>query len=72
MHRPTPPTRKTCRCADFQPRYACERTQAATQLYAELAERKGLTATQLALAWCASRWYMGSVIIGATTLEQLK
>ncbi|KAG1670970.1 hypothetical protein FOA52_014359 [Chlamydomonas sp. UWO 241] len=56
----------------FQPRYHSERTMAATAKYMELAKAKGITATQLALAWCAGRWYMGSVIIGATTLEQLK
>ena len=28
--------------------------------------------TQLSLGWANSRWYMGSVIIGATTMEQLK
>ena len=32
----------------------------------------GLTPTQLALAWCYSRWFVGSTIIGATTLEQLQ
>jgi aryl-alcohol dehydrogenase-like predicted oxidoreductase len=26
----------------------------------------------MALAWCYSRWFTGSTIIGATTLEQLK
>eukprot|EP00798_Chlamydomonas_sp_ICE-L_P026133 gene26133-11853_t len=26
----------------------------------------------MSLQWCAGRWYMGSVIIGATTVEQLK
>jgi aryl-alcohol dehydrogenase-like predicted oxidoreductase len=26
----------------------------------------------MALAWCYSRWFVGSTIIGATTLEQLK
>lgn len=26
----------------------------------------------LALAWCRSRWYVGSTIIGATKMGQLK
>jgi aryl-alcohol dehydrogenase-like predicted oxidoreductase len=26
----------------------------------------------MALAWCYSRWFVGSTIIGATTLAQLK
>lgn len=56
----------------FQPRYMSERTLAAAREYAELARAKGLSPAKLALAWAASRWYMGSVIIGFTTIEQLK
>ncbi|KAI8469206.1 MAG: aldo/keto reductase [Monoraphidium minutum] len=55
----------------FQPRYLTDRVQAAAAQYAALAQSRGLTPTQLALAWAATRWYMGSVIIGATSLEQL-
>jgi aryl-alcohol dehydrogenase-like predicted oxidoreductase len=55
----------------FQPRYISERAQAATADYAALAARKGLSPAKLALAWAASRPFMSSVIIGATTLEQL-
>lgn len=40
--------------------------------YVALAEARGLTATQLALAWVRSRWFTASTIIGATTMEQLK
>ncbi|KAL4428585.1 hypothetical protein ABPG77_008897 [Micractinium sp. CCAP 211/92] len=56
----------------FQPRYHSEPSRAAARAYRELAEQKGLTLAQLALAWCKSRWYVASVIIGATTMEQLK
>jgi aryl-alcohol dehydrogenase-like predicted oxidoreductase len=56
----------------FQPRYIAPRTSAATADYAALAKAHALTPTQLALGWAGSRWYMGSVIIGATTLEQLE
>ncbi|KIZ07628.1 Protein tas [Monoraphidium neglectum] len=56
----------------FQPRYLSDRVAAATERYAELAESKGLTPTQLALSWAATRWYMASVIIGGTTVQQLK
>ena len=31
-----------------------------------------MTATQLALAWCYSRWFIASTIIGATTMTQLE
>eukprot|EP00741_Cyanophora_paradoxa_P008688 tig00001368_g8411.t1 len=56
----------------FQPRYHAEPTMAATRKYAELAKKHGITPTQLALAWCKSRWYVASTIIGATSVEQMR
>ena len=44
----------------------------ATQAYAALAKRRGLTLVQLALGYVASRWFLGSSIIGATTMGQLE
>ncbi len=44
----------------------------AVALYAALAKRRGMTLVQLALGYVASRWFLGSSIIGATTLDQLK
>lgn len=44
----------------------------AVQAYAELARGHGLTLVQLALGYVASRWFLGSSIIGATTLAQLR
>ncbi len=44
----------------------------AVELYAALAKRRGMTLVQLALGYVASRWFLGSSIIGATTLDQLK
>lgn len=40
--------------------------------YVTLAEKYGLTPSELALAWCDSRWFVTSTIIGATSLDQLK
>ena len=40
--------------------------------YAQVAQQHGLSCTQLALAWCKSRWNVTSTIIGATTMDQLK
>ncbi|MFQ8430388.1 aldo/keto reductase [Amaricoccus sp. W119] len=40
--------------------------------YVGLAREHGLDPAQMALAFCASRAFMGSVILGATTLEQLE
>lgn len=44
----------------------------AIEAYADLARRSGITLVQLALGYVASRWYLGSSIIGATTMEQLR
>lgn len=52
----------------YQQSVACE----AVAEYCNVAERHNLTPTQLALAWCHSRWFVTSTIIGATTMDQLK
>ena len=44
----------------------------ATEAYAALAKRRGLTLPQLALGYVKSRWYLGASIIGATTMMQLE
>lgn len=44
----------------------------AIDAYANLAQQRGLTLVQLALGYVASRWFVGSSIIGATTMGQLK
>ena len=58
----------------FQTRWASpsDNSKAAVRAYMQLAHREGLSLATLALAWCASRRYAASTIIGATTLEQLK
>ncbi|MFM2088228.1 MAG: hypothetical protein RLZZ237_3097 [Pseudomonadota bacterium] len=56
----------------WSPRYIRPETIEAARQYAVLARAHGLTPTQLALAWCYSRWFVASTIIGATSLEQLQ
>ena len=56
----------------FAQRYAKVNVQPAVAAYAELAQRHGLTPTRLALAYVASRGFVTSTIIGATTMEQLR
>ncbi|KIZ07435.1 Aldo/keto reductase family protein [Monoraphidium neglectum] len=56
----------------YMERYYQTQAKTATQEYVELAKKHGLTPTQLALAWCRSRWFVRSTIIGATSLPQLK
>ena len=41
-------------------------------LYAEIAAKHGLDAAQMSLAFCLGRPFMASVIIGATSMEQLR
>ena len=40
--------------------------------YLDLAQKHGLDPSAMALAFCLTRPFMASVIIGATTMEQLK
>ena len=47
-------------------------TEKAIGLYREVARKHGLELSQMALAFCLSRPFMMSVIIGATSMEQLK
>ncbi|MBF2716586.1 aldo/keto reductase [Agrobacterium vitis] len=44
----------------------------ATRAYLDLAKQHGLDPSQMALAFCLTRPFMASVIIGATSMEQLK
>lgn len=44
----------------------------AVKAYADVAKKHGLDLAQMALAFCLTRPFMASVIIGATTMEQLK
>lgn len=52
-------------------RWAREDTLAAARRYNALALAHGLTPTQMALAWCYTRWQTASTIIGVTTQAQL-
>jgi aryl-alcohol dehydrogenase-like predicted oxidoreductase len=56
----------------WSPRYLRPPVLAAVKEYAALARANGMSPAQMSLAWCYSRWFVGSTIIGATTLEQLK
>lgn len=53
-------------------RYSNPESEWATEQYAQLAEKHGLTLTQLALAFIKQQFFVTSTIIGATNLDQLK
>ena len=40
--------------------------------YKELAKANNMSVATLAQAWVATRWFIPSTIIGATTMEQLE
>lgn len=48
------------------------RQEPATRAYLEIARKHGLDPSAMALAFCLTRPFMASVIIGATGMEQLK
>jgi len=57
---------------DFWTRYRKPNTENATELYYEISEKYGLDISQMSLKFCEIQDFMTSVIIGATTMEQLK
>jgi aryl-alcohol dehydrogenase-like predicted oxidoreductase len=57
---------------NYMKRFQSSLASEAIGLYADIAREAGLTLTQLALAWCKSRWFVRSTIIGATSLKQLE
>jgi len=56
----------------FGQRYAKPNVPAASREYVRIAQQAGLTPATMALAYARTRWFTGSVILGATNLEQLK
>jgi len=65
------PARARLSLYDRFQRYRGRRGLAATEAYVSLARSQGLDPAQMALAYVASRPFVTSVIIGATTPEQL-
>jgi aryl-alcohol dehydrogenase (NADP+) len=55
----------------YAPRNAQERTWQVTEALRQIAEGRGVSLSQVALAWVADRPAVTSVILGARTLEQL-
>lgn len=56
----------------WSPRYLRPRVVEATKRYMKIAADHNMSVTQLALAWCYTRSFVASTIIGATSVEQLK
>lgn len=56
----------------WSPRYLRAKAVEATVRYVDLARRNGLSPVQLALGYVASRWFVASTILGATSVAQLE
>lgn len=56
----------------YAQRYKKPNVFPASTAYAKLARAYGITPTQLALSFVYHRWFVGSTIIGATSIAQLK
>ena len=56
----------------FGQRYNKPNVASATKEYAGIAQEAGLSPATMALAYARTRWFTCSVILGATTLEQLR
>jgi aryl-alcohol dehydrogenase-like predicted oxidoreductase len=57
---------------NFGQRYDKINVPSAVKEYMDIAREAGLTPATMALAFARTRWFSSSVILGATTLEQLK
>ena len=67
-----PPRARLALFADFGERYKRELARAAAEDYGRLAQSRGLSAVEMALAFVRTRWFVASTIVGATDLAQLK
>ena len=56
----------------FAQRYSKLNVSEAVSVYSKLAKDAGLTPAAMALAFVREKWFVGSTIIGATTLQQLE
>ena len=71
-HGARPPQGRFTRFATMGLRFQKPIVPEAVEAYAALAEERGLTLPQLALGYVASRWFLGALLVGATTLAQLE
>jgi aryl-alcohol dehydrogenase-like predicted oxidoreductase len=66
-----PPQARMVRWSRFS-RYMNEHADRATAAYAEVASKHGLNMAQMSLAFVRQQRFMASVLLGATSMEQLK
>ena len=59
------------RTAAMTKRFVNEKTLASTARFTEIAAKAGMSSTTLAVAWTLTKEFVGSTIVGATSVEQL-
>lgn len=57
---------------DHMSQYFSDRVMEATKSYSDIAKRHHMKVSHLALAFCKSRWFIGSTIVGSTKISQLQ
>ena len=67
-----PPQSRYARYATLGVRFRKPIVEEVAGLYAALARAHGLKPVELALGYVRSRWYLGAMIVGATTVDQLE
>ena len=72
MREDCPKTSRLNLFTGYMERYKNSYCAAAVKAYAGVAQKHGLTLTQLALGFCYNQPHVASSIIGATTMDQLK
>lgn len=56
----------------FQQRFTTDATMQATEEYLKISNKHDMLLATMALAFCKSRWYIGSTIVGARNLVELQ
>jgi len=71
MHGARPPEARMVRWPRYS-RYSNEQASRATDAYAAIAGKHGISFAQMSLAFCRQQRFMTSVLVGATTMDQLR
>lgn len=72
LKKPVPAGARFTRYPNYMKRFQTSLATEAIVEYKRIADDAGLSLTQLSLAWCKSRPFVRSTIIGATSIEQLE
>ena len=72
LHGKAPSDGRLVKYKNFMQRYLNSASQEATAEHEKIAKENNISLATLSLAWCKTRFYVASTIIGATNMAQLK